>query len=198
MSTMDATVPQPDAAATELRKDAAQDHDVDSGAAPGHDLDAGAEVTPHADARLCMSCGGCEEVQTVQGSDHTSDPVNYPDPPPTSGPHNPCWITWGVHDTTVPTERWVHNLEHGGVVYLYNCPAGCPAEVATLTQLVNAQPRTVLTPYAGMTARFAVVSWGHRLVSDCIDPDVYTKFYAENFDHGSEQLADNPPASCPP
>jgi hypothetical protein len=53
-------------------------------------------------------------------------PVVYQHNPPASGPH---WSLppngdhpFGVFlDVVVPREWWVHNLEHGGVVLLYNC-----------------------------------------------------------------------------
>lgn len=151
-----------------------------------------------ASAMLCASCGACEEVQASKGALHSADPVVYPDLPPTSGTHNPCWTTWGVHDTEVAPNRWVHNLEHGGVVYLYNCPEGCAAEVEQMAALVAAQPRSLLTPYAALPQRFAVVSWLHRLVSACYDPGAYAQFYTENYDHGLESIASNPPVSCPP
>lgn len=149
--------------------------------------------------QLCSACGGCEEVQPIaMNIVHTDDPIDYPDPPPTSGSHNMCWATWGVHDAPTPAERWVHNLEHGGVIYLYNCPDGCAADVATLSQIVASHNRTLLTAYDKLPKRFAAVAWGHRLVTDCVDVDAYTKFYDENFDHGDESLDANPDASCPP
>jgi hypothetical protein len=148
---------------------------------------------------LCASCGGCEQVQTVGTNNyHTTDPITYPDPPPTSGPHNPCWARWGVATVQVLPERWVHNLEHGGIVFLYNCPDGCATDIATLTDLVTAHDRTVLTEYDALPGRFAVVAWGHRLVTSCVDPVAFAKFYTENFDHGSESESDQPDDSCPP
>src|SRR5262249_13053589 len=63
---------------------------------------------------VCTKCGDCEEDIPVDPNDaiHVPDAVDYPDPPPVGGPHNPCWTTWGVHTDVVPPERWVHNLEH--------------------------------------------------------------------------------------
>jgi hypothetical protein len=149
----------------------------------------------------CASCGGCEiEQPTAASNPHLPDPIDYADPPPTNGPHNACWATWGVHETPVADERWVHNLEHGGVVFLYNCPDGCAADVDALKQLVMARPRTVLTSYSQLPAgsRFAVVSWGHRLVTDCVDTDVFAAFYTANFRHGNEDEGSDPPDTCPP
>jgi hypothetical protein len=147
---------------------------------------------------LCSSCGGCEQVIEVVSTMHTNNPVTYPDPPPTSGPHNPCWGRWGVHDEPLAAERWVHNLEHGGVVFLYNCPDGCDQEVAAIKQLNQHRHRTIITAYAVLPTRFGVVSWGHRLLSDCFDLATFDAFYERNFDHGPESNANPPSPTCPP
>src|SRR5262245_53797475 len=76
---------------------------------------------PRVDAGgLCTSCGACAQSQPIQGFMHVSGHIDYPDPPPASGNHNGrCWSDWGVIASEVPPERWVHNLEHGGIVFLY-------------------------------------------------------------------------------
>jgi hypothetical protein len=148
---------------------------------------------------LCTRCGDCEEVQTLPGAAHIEGDLVYPDPPPTGGDHNPCWTTYGVHTEPVPDERWVHNLEHGAVVFLYNCPGGCPSEIAQLRALVEAcGVFAVLTPYELLPKRFGVVSWGHRLVSDCLDIDALRAFYDANVDNGGESNPANPPSYCTP
>ena len=52
--------------------------------------------------------------------------VPYNSDPPTSGPHMPGIAPWGFYDKPIPKEYQVHNLEDGGVVIQYSCPAGCP------------------------------------------------------------------------
>ena len=46
--------------------------------------------------------------------------------PPSSGQHwgDPMYAPagWGRHMVPVAREAWVHNLEHGGIVMVYNCP----------------------------------------------------------------------------
>lgn len=184
-----------------------------AGGASGSGGHAGADITPDAgpatsepdnDAGasepsiLCAACGGCEETIQVVSTMHTNNPVTYPDPPPTSGPHNPCWGRWGIHDEPLRAERWVHNLEHGGVVFLYNCPDGCDAEINALKKIVSDRYRTILTAYADLPTRFGVVSWGHRLTSECFDEQAYVAFYNQNFDHAPESNANPPNPSCPP
>jgi hypothetical protein len=124
-------------------------------------------------------------------------PIDYPDPPPTSGNHDPCWAPWGVHREEWPARNWVHNLEHGGVVFLHNCPDRCTTELEAFTNLARQKQRTLVTPYAALPKRFAVVAWGHRLVSDCLDLAAFSEFYDAHFDHGRESIGSGPPANCP-
>jgi hypothetical protein len=169
---------------------------------PAPNLDAGSDLDtdsgPSTPQRLCTSCGACEETQKVVSTMHTTNPVKYTDPPPMSGPHNPCWARWGIYDEPAQAERWVHNLEHGAVVFLYNCPDGCAAEVATFKDIVSKHSRTILTAYADLPTRFGVVSWGHRIISDCMDKQTFLDFLDKNFDHAPESNANPPNPNCPP
>jgi hypothetical protein len=147
---------------------------------------------------ICTSTGDCEEAISVGSPTHTTAPIDYSDPPPAGGPHNPCWTSYGVHSTEVLDENWVHNLEHGGVVFVYQCPSGCPTEAAALAALVPGRPMAVVTSYSemGTGTGFAVVSWGHRLVTETLDVDAFALFYAEHVNHGLESVSSNPPTSC--
>ena len=146
---------------------------------------------------ICASDGACEESVTVGEPQHFSGDINYADKPPAGGPHNACWATYGVHDEPVRAENWVHNLEHGAVVYLYNCPDGCADDIADLSAFVkDGRPLALLTSYPDMTHRFAVVAWGERLQTDVLDLDAFAAFYAQHHDHGLESIASNPPSGC--
>ena len=147
----------------------------------------------------CTLCGGeCQEdVLPNYGQDHTTDPVEYEDHPPASGDHNPCWANWGVQtDTVVPPENWVHNLEHGGVVFLYNCPDGCQEDLDQLSAYVQTLPvgRALLTSYPDMDWPFAAVSWQHRLLLGCYDEDAFNEFFVQHVGRAPENLLD--PPSC--
>lgn len=153
----------------------------------------------------CSACGGdcLEETFAISDNHHTTDPVDYGTEPPVGGPHNPCWVPWQVYDRELQTERWVHNLEHGGVVFLYNCPDdSCNPDVLQLTsfvqQVASGAPGTaLLMPYAEMDAKVAAVSWGARITLDCVDTDVLQAFYDVHLNHAPESLTANPPAGCP-
>jgi Protein of unknown function (DUF3105) len=99
-----------------------------------------------------------------QGNLHIEVPGQAHEPynsePPTSGPHLPYLAPWGVHTEPIPRELQVHNLEDGGVVVQYHCPAGCPELVAQLTAIVQQYPtQMVLAPYPGMKHRIALTAW---------------------------------------
>jgi hypothetical protein len=120
---------------------------------------------------------------------HVTTPVTYSVLPPVGGPHNPIWMNAGVYTKPVPTERAVHNLEHGAVWITYN-PNLPKADVEKLTAFVTkqsliAEPASEvgfsgesnrymdLTPWASNTLPSPIVisSWGYQLrVTSPTDP----------------------------
>jgi len=57
--------------------------------------------------------------------------ITYPMNPPVYGEHYPVWAAYKSYSFPVPLGFLVHDLEHGAVELLYNCPEGCADEVAT-------------------------------------------------------------------
>ncbi|XP_076817736.1 uncharacterized protein LOC143463210 [Clavelina lepadiformis] len=53
------------------------------------------------------------------GIEETIDDLYPRDQIPNSGPHREAWAVFGEYDY-LPPGRYVHNLEHGGVVFLYH------------------------------------------------------------------------------
>ncbi|HEY5249218.1 MAG TPA: DUF3105 domain-containing protein, partial [Dermatophilaceae bacterium] len=120
---------------------------------------------------------------------HVPGPVSYAVVPPVGGPHNATWMNAGVYTKPVPTERALHNLEHGAVWITYN-PNLPKAEITALTTFVGRQPmipesqqasgvadqanRYVdLSPWATNTLPSPIVlsSWGYQLrVTSPADP----------------------------
>ncbi|MEQ1508409.1 MAG: DUF3105 domain-containing protein [Myxococcota bacterium] len=146
----------------------------------------------------CDACDGDCVIEELAYAAryHTVEPVAYQDRPPAGGPHDPCWSTWGTHAEPVPDDRWVHNLEHGGVVSLYHCD-DCVDEVAAMASLATSQGLfTLVTPYAEMDDRFAAVAWGWRLRASCFDEPTFAAFYADHVDQGPESLPGDPSADC--
>lgn len=151
-------------------------------------------------AEPCDACeGACLSTHTPNTSrNHVSGPVDYAEDPPSSGDHNPCWAEWGVHTETVPVENWVHNLEHGGVVFLVDCPDGCEAERAELEAYVLGLPegRGLLTPYSGAPQPFTVVAWEHKLELGCLDLEAIAAFYDAHVGRAPEDTPSGPAAEC--
>ncbi len=148
----------------------------------------------------CDDCeGACVDTyDTPTSASHVEGNVEYADEPPTSGDHNSCWATWGVHTEPVAAENWVHNMEHGGVIFLYDCPTGCDEELAQLTAYVESLPpgRALLSPYAPSEYTFTVVSWGYRLELGCLDLPAIQAFYNQHVGHGPEDVTAEPSSSC--
>jgi hypothetical protein len=124
-----------------------------------------------------------EHVHDSTAPAHVAVPLaasSYNSSPPSSGPHCNEWGSYAVYgeDAPLPACNFLHNLEHGAVVLLYNCPDGCADQVEALEQLIAAAPadpdcgaqkRLLLTPYAEMDATIAAVAWGFTWTADCLD-----------------------------
>jgi len=150
--------------------------------------------------------GECNVVpKTVTGLSQTHvsvcSEVDYPDSPPAGGPHYPTWAAFQSYSFPVPRGFWVHDLEHGAVVYSYNCsdtPDGCPDEVAQVQSLIDALPtdsscsdtprRVVLTPDPLLDVRWGVSAWGFTLRATCVDAQRFRQFYLNHFGLGPEDL----------
>ena len=105
--------------------------------------------------------------------DHVTGPVTYSVTPPVGGPHNATWMNCGIYDQPVPSERAVHNLEHGAVWITYQ-PSLPPSEVSQLRAFVDRQAMVSpggapgsrymdLSPYPGLPSPIVVSSWGFQL-----------------------------------
>lgn len=124
--------------------------------------------------------------------------------PPTSGPHysvaGSAPAPWRTIDTLVEGQ-FVHNLEHGGIAILYNCPSGtdCTTLKNQLTDYINklapldptyGEVKMVMTPYSkGMTKKVALVAWHYIEFLDGYDQNAITQFYESHVDKGPEAVA---------
>lgn len=125
--------------------------------------------------------------------------ILYASSPPVFGDHYPAWAAYGSYDYPVPLGYLVHDLEHGGVVFFYDCPGGCPDEVAAAEDAILALPddprcspavrvQIVLAPAPGLGARWAASAWGYSLTAECFDPQVFADFYEEHHAQAPEDL----------
>ena len=95
---------------------------------------------------------------------------------------------------------FLHNLEHGGIVILYDCPGGNSCD-ALRNQLQNyvknlapAEPqfnevKIVMSPYSrGMQKKVAVLAWHYLEFLDGYDQNEITRFYESHVDQGPERI----------
>lgn len=124
--------------------------------------------------------------------------IEWSNNPPTSGMHYPYWAAWNRQYAMLDRGYYVHNLEHGGVVLLYRCDAGCPDVVAQLVQVANglakdpscgaALPhRVIITgdPLLPAEVQVAAVTWGHAYTAECYDAYIGT-FAQDHYNQGPE------------
>lgn len=109
--------------------------------------------------------------------------------PPVGGPHFPSWGRWGESHVALERGYWVHNLEHGGVVLLHNCPSGCADDVARLEALLAAFPvdasctapvraRLLIAadPLLPAGVPIAAAAWGRNYTAACVDEQTLGAF----------------------
>jgi hypothetical protein len=159
-----------------------------------------------------------QPVSTTQGQPVADEGRTHVDPstsptynsyPPASGPHYSAtgiapvpWQTIANSSAPLVEGQYIHNLEHGGMAILYNCPTG--ADCTTLQNslenyvrnLAPAEPafnevKVVLTPYSrGMTThKVALVAWDYIEFLDVYDQATITQFYENHVNKGPENIA---------
>jgi hypothetical protein len=130
--------------------------------------------------------------------------------PPASGSHysasgrGPIPARFYAPDEGTEPQGWVHNLEHGALVVLYNCTGGCPDE-ATLQKLktfASSFPASpicnlpagrigpVITRFDDMKTKYAALVWDRLLMLDAPDTDQILAFFK------SEGERTNPEKQC--
>ncbi|RKH60742.1 DUF3105 domain-containing protein [Corallococcus llansteffanensis] len=149
---------------------------------------------------LCLACGSTTEDPPTPGgeacerfafplsdtpsashvSSCSSTGCGNGENPPNSGMHCTTWLSCRSFTTEQPRCSWLHNLEHGHAVFLYNCPeeGGCPDEVAKLeaaraiaAQGSNGVRRALVAPDAQLPKRFAALLWRRTYLMDSVDPE---------------------------
>lgn len=148
--------------------------------------------------KLRPDANPAEQNIAVEGAGHVEEgaPLSYAHFPPSSGSHYPRPWPAGYYDQPVAEGYWIHSLEHGFVVVLYNCPDGCPDMQAKLQSLMSKAPprrcderRLIIVPYSrGMTTPISMVAWGKQLDLAEYDEQAILNFYKRYEDRGPEQL----------
>ncbi|MEL6177902.1 MAG: DUF3105 domain-containing protein, partial [Myxococcota bacterium] len=126
---------------------------------------------------------------------HVPEPVEIPytDTPPACGPHRPQWGVWGEY-TFLPPQRFLHNLEHGGIALLYH-PCADTTLVDALRAYAQARQaddggdfRWVLTPYPELPTAFAALAWGHRYMANTFDEGAVEAFVTDHYRNAPEDV----------
>lgn len=148
--------------------------------------------------------GACNAVETrfETGSavhlPECSD-IEYPMNPPVAGDHYPVWAAYQTYEFPVPSGYLVHSLEHGAVLFFYDCPDGCVDEVAELQAFIddlpsdprcaeNVKHQVIIAPRPDLGARFAAAAWGYSLSADCFEREFFQQFYDSHLARGPEDL----------
>lgn len=142
-----------------------------------------------------------------EGRTHSTANLCYISNPPASGAHDPAPVQAGVYDEALPTQKWVHNLEHGTIVLLYDCGGPCSADfIAQLQAFFDALPpssrfnekKMVITRYPGVTppctgtptfpgsGPFLAISWDVQRAFTSFDTAGILDFYLRHVDQGPE------------
>jgi len=142
---------------------------------------------------------GVETSVADEGRTHVPEgtTVQYEANPPASGPHWPTPAAPGFYDNALPPERWVHNLEHGYMVVLFDCGGACDSVLtAQLQALVQQAPssekygyaKIVITPYSGLPsgAQICAVAWDVQMCLERFDSVAILDFYGRHLDQGPE------------
>jgi hypothetical protein len=149
-------------------------------------------------------CNAVTQQRAIEGFEHVPlcVDVTYLSNPPSSGNHYPIWAAYQAYDFPVPEGYWVHDLEHGAVVFTYDCPDGCDADIAAAEAFIDALPddplcdpdagdprvRMTMTPDPNVTTKFAASTWGWTLRADCFDPVAFGAFVQAHYGQGREVI----------
>jgi len=137
---------------------------------------------------------------------HVTTPVTYAVTPAIGGNHAPVWMNAGVYTKPVPSERAVHDLEHGAVWITYS-PGLPAAQVKQLQDFVgrqseipeqeqdltsgatvkNANRYMVMSPWkdGSLPSKIVISAWGHQLRVDSAD-DSRLQDFVDTFRHSQK------------
>ena len=120
-------------------------------------------------------------------------PIVYSEHPPSTGDHRPQWGRWGVYEY-MPPQRFIHNLEHGGVVLLYD-PCASAEVVEQLRAFALSIPaddggefRWVLSPYPGLPTQVAALAWRFTYTSECVNEEELRAFVEAHYRQAPEDI----------
>lgn len=144
-------------------------------------------VQPPAGETVPIMANAGEHIQEGQ------DPGPFNSNPPTSGAHYAEQFDAGFYDETsseaqlpYPEGYLGHNLEHGYVIYWYNCDLLDENECASLKDQIqesmadNGSTKLIAFPRSSMDVPVAMTTWGQLLKMESFDSGQARKFVSTN------------------
>jgi hypothetical protein len=142
----------------------------------------------------------------VEGADHVedgTDPGPYNSNPPTSGTHFPSTFEAGFYDEEdmvsmppYPEGYLVHNLEHGYVIFWYNCapldPTACDEMKAQIQGVMEEFDgyKLIAFPWSTIDVPVVMTSWGQMQEMERFDEGLARRFIRRNLNEAPEPEAD--------
>ena len=146
-----------------------------------------------------------QEVPVMESSSHVpvgADPGLYNSDPPTSGLHYDAPIKAGFYDESsvleigsYPAGYLVHNLEHGYVVFWYNCDLleadACTSLKGQLQEVLSdaRNIKVIAVPWDSLDVPVVATSWGRMQEFDDFDPQLALRFVRSNRNRAPEPQA---------
>jgi len=152
-----------------------------------------------------VNSGGHIELDPDDGRGHIDGNVPYSGiysvVPATSGPHwagattsvgVPSPARWGRYEGVLPDEVLVHNLEHGGIGFHYDCETECPEIVKALDDIIPSNPsQYIMSAYPGLPSKIVITAWRHHLYLDDVNVEEIVRFIKEYQDRAPESFKEN-------
>jgi hypothetical protein len=146
-----------------------------------------------------------ESIPVMADSSHVpedTDPGPYNSDPPTSGRHYENTLQAGLYNEAdregmgeYPEGFLVHNLEHGYVIFWYNCQQldeqGCTDLKAAIQQALDSAGnlKVIAFPWDSIDVPVVMTSWGKLQRFDSFDVDQAVAFVERNRNHAPEPNA---------
>jgi hypothetical protein len=148
------------------------------------------------DLAIAAEEAGCELNLDLEdeGADHLSpqdDPPKYGTEPPASGDHDAVPAADGAYAKPIEPRYFVHALEHGRIVILYN-PKLSETDQLSIKGVFDEDPQgMLLVPYTDMPYDVAAVAWTQMVGCDGYNdsvPDVLRDFRDSYRSQGPENV----------
>jgi len=131
-----------------------------------------------------------------------TDPGPFPSNPPAGGRHYASEMDAGFYDENSPQTQLTypegyigHSLEHGYVVFWYNCDSLSESECNTLKSEIKSVmdnfggTKLIAFPWPSLDVPVAMTSWGRLMRFDAFDPETASAFIQANMSKSPEPNA---------